>query len=194
LERQYLYKGQKIYGNKLYHNIIQLIVPIVSLLYRIFGRKVSKLIEIISYIYRQVIWTVKLGESGRGILIRKHVIINNPEYVKFGINVALGEFVHIWGSAGVEIGDNTMIASHVIITSLSHDKNSVIYRESVTQCSIKIGKNVWICSGAIILPGVSIGDNAIIGAGSVVTKDVKPNSIVVGIPAKPISQNLDEFI
>ena len=51
---------------------------------------------------------------------------------------------------------------------------------------IHIGKGVWIGSGAKILPGVSIGDNAIVGAGAVVTKDVEANTIVVGMPAKPV--------
>ncbi len=49
---------------------------------------------------------------------------------------------------------------------------------------IHIGKNVWIGSGAIVLPGVTIGDNSIVGAGSVVTKNVEPNSVVAGNPAK----------
>ena len=51
---------------------------------------------------------------------------------------------------------------------------------------VNIGNNVWICTGAIILPGVTIGDNSVIGAGSVVTKDIEPNSLAVGNPCKVI--------
>lgn len=82
------------------------------------------------------------------------------------------------------IGDNVLIASHTIITSLTHDPNAEIYRETLIKKKVKIGNNVWIGAGAIILPGVTIGDGAIIGAGSVVTKDIPPNTIVAWVPAK----------
>ncbi len=90
------------------------------------------------------------------------------------------------GRGGVEIGDNVMIASHTVITSLTHDPNAEIYRKTLIKKKVIIKNNVWIGAGAIILPGVTIGDGAVIAAGSVVTKDVPSKTIVAGVPAKPI--------
>ncbi len=194
MKNKYIYKDRQIYGNKLYDNIIQLLIPIISLLYNLLGKKTRNFIYVVSHIWRQAMWAVRLGEAGRGGIIRRNITIENPENVRLGYNVTIGEFVHIYGGGGVEIGDNTMIATHVAITSLGHDRKSEIYRDTVTMGLVKIGANVWVGSGATILPGVSIGCNAIIGAGAVVTKDVDPDTIVVGIPAKPILQNMDESI
>ena len=94
--------------------------------------------------------------------------------------------MHIWGYGGVDIGENTMIASHVAIISVTHDKNAQPYNQSCICKKIVIGKNVWIGSHAVILPGVTIGDNVIIGALSFVNKDIPSNSIAVGSPCKVI--------
>ncbi len=103
-----------------------------------------------------------------------------------GKNVAINAFVHIWANAPVRIGNNTMIASHVQITTSSHSYEHLPYRDFRTDAPVTIGDNVWIGTGAIILPGLNIGDNSVIGAGSVVTRDVEPNTVVAGVPAKTI--------
>ena len=90
------------------------------------------------------------------------------------------------GYGGGEIGENTLIASHVAITSVTHDKNAILYNQSSISNRIIIGKNVWIGAHAVILPGVTIGDNAIIGAGAIVNKNIKRGDIVAGVPAKSI--------
>jgi len=128
----------------------------------------------------------KLGLCGKNISLQLPLIIQGAENVKINDNVALGAFVHIWGNGGLEIGENTMIASHVSITTLTHDKNTSLYNEKTISRQVTIGKNVWIGTHAAILPGVTIGDNAIIGAGAVVNKDVVPGDIVAGVPAKSI--------
>lgn len=87
--------------------------------------------------------------------------------------------------APVYIGENTRFSwGNTIITS-SHDPNDF---ETVIAKPVRIGRNVWVTSQCIILPGVTIGDGSIIGAGSVVTKDVPPNCLVAGNPAKIIRQ------
>ena len=128
----------------------------------------------------------KLSFCGANLQLEFPIVINGIENVKIFDNVTIAAFVHIWGNAGVEIGSNTMIASHVSITSLTHDKTTTLFRDKTIGQQIKIGNNVWIGSHAIILPGVTIGDNAIIGAGSLVNKDVLSGDIVAGIPARSI--------
>jgi maltose O-acetyltransferase len=114
------------------------------------------------------------------------VRFEGKEFISIGNNVSINAFVHIWGQGGVEIGDDSLIASHVAIVSVTHDSNARLYREKIITEKVTIGKNVWIGAHAVILQGITIGDNVIIGAGSVVNKDIPSNVTVAGVPAKII--------
>jgi maltose O-acetyltransferase len=105
--------------------------------------------------------------------------------VELGDRVCIGEFTHIVATGGVRIGDRTLIASHCSITTMTHPVNSTNrIDDPLIVKPVEIGKNVWIGTGAIILPGIGIGDNSVIGAGAVVTKNVPANSVYVGNPAR----------
>lgn len=114
-----------------------------------------------------------------------------PFYTECGINIKLGKNVFINSGccfqdhAGIEIGDGTLIGQQVVIATLNHAQDPVS-RADMFPKPVKIGKNVWIGAHATILPGVTIGDNAIIAAGAVVTKDVEKNAVAGGVPAKKI--------
>ena len=118
-----------------------------------------------------------------------------PFYTDCGINLHIEKNVFInsgcrfQDQGGVYIGEQSLIGHNVILATLNHniDPN---HRADLFPKPIHIGKRVWVGSGSIILPGVTIGDNSIIGAGSIVTKDVPPNVIVAGNPAKFI-KNID---
>ena len=114
-------------------------------------------------------------DCGRNIHIEKNVFINSG--CKFQ------------DQGGVYIGENSLIGHNVILATLNHDMDPY-HRADLHPKPIHIGKRVWIGSGSMILPGITIGDNSIVGAGSVVTKDVPPNVIVAGNPAKFI-KNID---
>ena len=92
----------------------------------------------------------------------------------------------------VTIGDDCMFASNCFVSDENHGmdpSSGVRYeKQKLTTKPVVLGRNVWVGEKAIILPGVTVGDNAIIGAGSVVTKDVPANTIAVGNPAKVIKQ------
>lgn len=141
--------------------------------------KIDSLIILI----RLAIWRAKKLCFGEGVVIRGYVVIKNPENVTIGHRVAINEFVHIWAGGGVVIGNDTMIASHCVITSQTHSIVGLLYRDTLECKPVLIGENVWIGAGSIILPGVKIGNNSVIGAGSVVNKDVPENTVVVGVPA-----------
>lgn len=136
---------------------------------------------------RMALWRSRLSRIGSGSLIYKFARIHSPHKVSMGDNVSINDFVHIWGGGGVDIGDNTLVASHAVITSQTHDSRAaergVLYRQTYEMARVTIGSNVWIGAGAIILPGVAIGDNSIVAAGAVVTKDVPPSCVVAGVPA-----------
>lgn len=119
---------------------------------------------------------------------------NTGKKIFFGTNVQLNDYVHISAISSVSIGDNALIASHVYISDNSHGCYRGNNEDTSPEISpikrpyyvapVKIGSNVWIGEGVIILPGVKIGDGAIIGAHSIVRSNIPDNCIAVGTPAK----------
>ena len=109
------------------------------------------------------------------------------KHIKIGKNVFINACCRFQDQGGIEIGDGSLIGHNTTIATLNHDFNPD-KRANLHPIPVKIGKNVWIGSDSTILPGVEIGDGAIIGAGSIVTKNVPANSIAVGSPARVIKQ------
>ena len=110
-----------------------------------------------------------------------------PMQIDFGCQMKIGKSVFVnhsltcMAAGGITIDDGVMIGPNVRIVTDNHDFDN----RMVLRCKpVHIGRNAWIGVGAIILPGVTIGENAVIAAGAVVTKDVAPNTIVGGNPAK----------
>ena len=133
----------------------------------------------------------KLGQAGSGCLIYPTARIYNGRFVRLGSNVTINDFVHIWGLGGVSIGDDSMIASHCAIISQTHDvaayAKGLKYRDTLDASkAVHIGRNVWIGAGSIVLPGVTIGDDSVVAAGAVVTRDVAARTLVAGVPANLI--------
>ena len=90
---------------------------------------------------------------------------------------------HFQDQGGITIGDGVLIGGHVELATLNHEQTPAA-RGDMLPAPIHIGQRVWIGAHATILPGVTIGDNAIIAAGAVVNRDVPANVIVGGVPAK----------
>lgn len=114
-----------------------------------------------------------------------------PFYTDFGKNISIGKNVfinaccHFQDHGGVTIGDGCQIGHAVVFATLNHGL-APADRANTYPAPITLGRNVWVGSNATILQGVSIGDNAIVAAGAVVTKDVAPGTIVGGVPARCI--------
>lgn len=122
---------------------------------------------------------------GRNVSLRDRLTVYAPERLTVADNVTINSGVTILAQGGVDIGENTMISPGVSIISVYHDYNVPVdqAKEKKVFGKVTIGRDAWIATGAIILPGVSIGDGAVIGAGSVVTKDVPAYCIAMGVPA-----------
>ena len=112
-----------------------------------------------------------------------------PLYADFGKNITVGENVfinaccHFQDHGGVSIGDGCQIGHNVVFATLNHGL-APEERKSTYPAPIVLGRNVWVGSNATILQGVTIGDNAVIAAGAVVTKDVAAGTVVGGVPAR----------
>ena len=120
-----------------------------------------------------------------------------PFYTDCGKNIHLGKGVFInagckfQDQGGICIGDGALIGHNTVLATLNHGLLPE-ERHDLIPKSIHIGKNVWIGSNSTVLAGVTIGDNAVIGAGSVVTKDIPENMIAVGSPARVIRSIFDK--
>jgi acetyltransferase-like isoleucine patch superfamily enzyme len=126
-------------------------------------------------------------------LIDESTIVFTPFHINYGKNTQIGKNVFInfdcvfLDLGGIIIEDNVLIAPKVSLLSEGHPV-SPESRHSLVPSAIHIKKNVWIGANATILPGVTIGENSIVAAGAVVTKNVPDNSIVGGVPAKFIKR------
>ena len=111
----------------------------------------------------------------------RHIHLGNNVY--FNFNATLVDDTHIY------IGDCTMLGPNVVIATAGHPILPEL-REKALQYNlpVHIGKNCWLGAGVIVLPGVTIGDNTVIGAGSVVTKDIPANVVAVGNPCKVLRE------
>lgn len=120
--------------------------------------------------------------------IREGVTFHFPEKISIGKSI-IGEFVYFNGYGGIEIGDMVLIGAGTSIYAHEHkfdDLSKPIWSQGLIEKPIKIKDNVFIGCDVIIVGGVTIESGAVIGAGSVVTKDIPENSIVAGVPAKVI--------
>lgn len=103
--------------------------------------------------------------------------------VKIGKNVYINSNSLLMARGGITVEDDVLIAANVQLLSNNHDE----YDRQILTCKpIHIKKGAWIGAGASILPGVTVGENAIVGAGAVVTKDVGDFEVAVGVPAKTV--------
>lgn len=116
-----------------------------------------------------------------------------PFYTDCGKNICVGKNVFInsgcsfQDQGGIIIGDGVLIGHNVVLATLNHDSDPQ-KRGDMYPAPIRIGNNVWIGAQATVLPGVTIGDGAIVAAGAVVTRDVPANVIVGGVPGKIIKK------
>ena len=130
-----------------------------------------------------------LAEIGENCYIEPPLHANWGKYTHFGNNVYANFNLTLVDDTDIFVGDNVMFGPNVLIATAGHPVDPPL-REKVAQFNIpvRIGKNVWIGAGAIVLPGVTIGDHSVIGAGSVVTKDIPPNVVAVGNPCRVLRE------
>lgn len=156
-----------------------------------------KMIRKVSSITRQLIFEIRnyyyhqLFNVGKNTTFLGKVLYYNPHLIKIGNNCSINEGVFFNVSDNIIVGDNVTISANVFITTATLN----IYKfpeKKHERDPIKIEDDAWIGAGSTILPGVVVGKGAIVAAGAVVTKDVPPHTVVLGIPAR-VTKNLKGF-
>jgi acetyltransferase-like isoleucine patch superfamily enzyme len=128
-----------------------------------------------------------------GTTIDESTTVFPPFHTNFGRHISLGKNVFINHACSfldlgcITIEDGVMLGPRVNVTSENHPVE-VSKRKTLVPGAVLIKKNAWIGAGATILPGVTIGENSVVAAGAVVAKDVPPNTVVGGVPAKVLKK------
>lgn len=130
---------------------------------------------------------VRIGAYSR--IIASTDFSNPGVGIKIGNNVGIGEYAYLGGAGGLEIGDNSIIGQYFSCHPENHsfELNGIPYRlQGVSRVGISIGQNCWIGTKVTILDGVKVGNNCVLAAGAVITKNIPDNAVVAGVPAKVI--------
>ena len=121
------------------------------------------------------------GKFPNNSYIMRPMQLDFPKHISIGENVFINHHFTCMGAGGITIGSGCYIGPNVTIVTTNHDLNNL----AVLKCkNVNIGKNVWFGANVLVLPGITVGDNSVLAGGAVITKDVAPNTIVGGNPAK----------
>jgi acetyltransferase-like isoleucine patch superfamily enzyme len=127
----------------------------------------------------------ELATCGQDVTLREGVQLIRPERIRIGKHVAIGYYSVLQGAGGITLDDFVLLGDHVILATSSHPSAELHFHNFWSK-PIHLQENVWLGSNVVVLPGVTIGQNSAIGAGAVVTKDIPPDSVALGVPARVV--------
>ncbi len=136
-------------------------------------------------------WKVQMAALGEGTYISHWVKITSAHNIRIGKNVHITNRNILNGAGGITLADNfTMGYEGIVMTSMRNydDRDVPVRQQGSVLKPVSIGVDVWFGARVIVMPGVTIGDGAVVATGAVVTKDVPPFAIVGGVPAKIIGE------
>jgi acetyltransferase-like isoleucine patch superfamily enzyme len=147
------------------------------------------IMELLPPFIRNLIFKIIFKKVGRNCLLDYKTFFRYPSRISLGNNVTINRECALYASffvkdVEIKIGNNVALSPHVRIFTATHDYSTLGLGD--TAASVTIEDYAWIGGGTIILPGVTIGEGAVVGAGSVVSKSIPPYSVAVGNPARVI--------
>ena len=174
--------SQKVYCS-VDEEVIDKQLHCLDLIYDLNHTKPSKLKE------RNALIKMIFAEVGDGCYIESPIYANWGMHTYLGKNVYINFNLTLVDDTHIYIGDHVMIGPNVTIATAGHPIDPEVRRKGAQfNIPVVIGNNVWIGANCVILPGVTIGDNVVIGAGSVVTKDIPANVVAVGNPCRQLRE------
>lgn len=145
-------------------------------------------VSLASYLPSNVARTMTLramgARIGEGVVVYHGLQVRHPVGLTVGADSSIGEHVILDSRCSIVIGESVNISSRVAIWTLQHDYSSPTFE--TVGAAVTIGERAWLSFGSTVLPGVAIGEGAVVAAGAVVTRDVEPFTVVAGIPASVI--------
>lgn len=139
----------------------------------------------------------RFDHVGEGVVFDSDVYFNKVQNISIGDGSFIGRSCYLNAEDDLRIGEQCMIAAECHLMTWNHrlDDRRIGIREHGRESSrVELGDGVWMGYNAIVLPGVTIGEGAVVGAGSVVTEDVEPFDVVAGVPAEPIGRRTDDGV
>ena len=158
------------------------------------GLHVFKILNYYSYTH---VTELRQITRGSGVVVAPTVSFANGRNINIGDRSRIGANVSLWAGPGkgrIVIGPDALIAPNVMLTAANYRFNdgSPVTAQAMDEGDIIVGRDVWFGYGVVVLPGITIGDRAILAAGAIVTKNVPPNTIVGGNPARVIGARRSE--
>ncbi|WP_372592800.1 sugar O-acetyltransferase [Actinotalea sp.] len=130
-----------------------------------------------------------LGHLGDGAVVRAPILVDYGENIRIGARTFVNYHLTALDVAAITIGEDCQIGPNVQLLTPTHPIDPRLRREKYEAAlPIVLGDNVWLGGGVIVCPGVTIGDNTVVGAGSVVTRDLPPDVVAVGNPARVLRE------
>jgi acetyltransferase-like isoleucine patch superfamily enzyme len=127
---------------------------------------------------------------GPGVALAPTASFRHGERIEIGAGSHIGEYASLWAGdrARIVIGEDSIVAPYAFVTAANYglEPGTAIVRQPRVERDVVIGSGAWVGAGAIVLAGVRIGDGVVVAAGSVVTRDLPPNAICAGVPARPV--------
>lgn len=131
------------------------------------------------------------AQLGVDIVFAPGVEVLSPWRLRIGSHTNIGRGAHLDSRGDLRIGNNVNISDQVAIWTAEHDIQSPTF--VMTRAPVVIEDRVWVCFRSIVMPGVRLGEGAVVAAGAVVTKSVAPFTVVAGVPARPIGKRAEDL-
>ena len=177
--KEYTPQGDRIYHTSMGNDMF-CAVKVVYYALTLWGNRIVN--KLPSRHMRRWFYLLLGANLGKKCFPCRRVEILLPKGLELGEGVTVGWFAELDARGGIKVGHDTNISSHVKLITGSHDIDDPDFTADFLP--IHIGHHVWIGTGAMVLQGVKIGDGAVVAAGSVVTKDIDPWTVVGGVPAR----------
>jgi len=151
------------------------------------------LLKIVNYYNYTHVAPLRKIKRGVQVAISPTASFANPERIEVGDRVRIADRCTILGGPShgrIVIGDDSLLGQNVLLTAANYRFNdgSPVNDQLMEEADVVLGRDVWLGAGVMVMPGVTIGDYAIVGAGSVVTKSQPARAIVVGVPGRQVSE------
>ncbi|MBU3935475.1 acyltransferase [Patescibacteria group bacterium] len=148
----------------------------------------------LGFLTRFLVYKIFFKRLDSFCVIQPNVFFVHCFRIECGKNFAVNSNTYINAVGGVEIGDDVLIGANVVISSGEHqykDAKTPVTLQKIVPKKITIGNGVWIGANVVVMPGVTLAEGTVVGAGAVVTKSTEPFCVVVGVPAKKIKSRID---